>query len=446
MRRPRGPTRSSIAVMAESRSYLLAAYRTATTVAWPLATPLLAWRTHRGKEDPARRAERYGIASRPRPPGPLIWVHAASVGETVSVLPVAERLVASGELTCLLTTGTVTSTQVATGRLTPGLVHQYAPLDAARFVRRFLDHWRPGLALFAESELWPNMVTETADSGALLALVNARMSPRSHARWQRRGPAMIRQMLSRFDLCLAQSEGDAERLEALGACEVMRTGNLKFDVPAPQADPQSLSELSAALSGRPCWAAASVHPGEDNAVRDAHMAIAGRLPGMMTILAPRHPERGAEIAARFRAAGLTVARRTADRAPGHKTDIFIMDTIGELGLVFTLAPVVFMGGSLVPHGGQNPIEPAKHSSAVLHGPHIHNFADIYAALDEAGGAQMVGGAEELGGAVARLLDEPRTAQRQAAIAASVVDGFSGALERTLAALEPLVARATGARE
>lgn len=428
--------------MADPASRLLAAYRLATRAAGPLAQPLLAWRLRRGKEDPARLAERYGVASRARPAGPLVWVHAASVGETVSVLPLVDRIVAGARLNVLLTSGTVTSARIAEARLGAGLIHQYAPLDGPRFVRRFLDHWRPGLAIFAESELWPNMILEAAGRGIGLCLVNARMSDRSFNRWRGRGAAMARQLLGRFELCLAQSEIDAGRLSALGAARVSTTGNLKFDVPPPPAAEADLAQLSAAIAARPCWAAASLHPGEDETVLEAHALIAAARPGLLTILAPRHPERGAEIAARARAAGLRTACRSSERVPQSGTDVFVMDSIGELGLVFRLALVAFMGGSLVPHGGQNPIEPAKLGAGIVHGPHVANFADIYAALDASGGALTAGDAAGIAGHVATLLDDRAAAAMQAQAARDTLARFTGALERTMVHLEPLLAAAS----
>jgi 3-deoxy-D-manno-octulosonic-acid transferase len=428
---------------------VLGADRVATSMAHPLAGPLLSWRTRHGKEDPAHRQERYGEASSPRPEGPLVWFHAASVGETMSVLPMIERILNDGGISVLLTTGTMTSTRIAKARLGAGgsadrAIHQYVPLDGPRFVRRFLGHWKPGMAIFAESELWPNLIIETARSGARLSLVNARMSDRSFRRWQK-GSSMIGVLLSHFDLCLAQSEGDAERLQVLGAKPVICSGNLKYDVPAPAADGAELSRFAGALADRPRWAAASLHPGEIEAILDTHQTLAAGRPDLLTIIAPRHPERGPEIAAAAAARGLKVATRSFGEMPAADTDIYLFDTIGEMGLVYRLAPIVFMGGSLVPHGGQNPIEPAKLTTAILHGPHIHNFADVYAALHAAGGAEAVRDADSLAGKVEAFLTEPGSVGRHAAAANSAVTAFSGALDRSMDALEPHLAAVAGGR-
>jgi 3-deoxy-D-manno-octulosonic-acid transferase len=426
------------------RSFVLGAYRAATSVAHPIAGLILHWRLRRGKEDPEHKQERYGRASLPRPEGPLVWVHAASVGETMSVLPMIDRIIESRRATVLLTTGTMTSTSIAKARLGDRAIHQYVPLDGPRFVRRFLSHWRPGLAIFAESELWPNLIIETARSGTRLSLVNARMSNRSFRRWQK-GPAMIGALLSRFDLCLAQSEGDAERLRLLGADPVICAGNLKYDVPAPAADETELAGLVGAFGERPRWAAASVHPGEIDAVLAAHATLARKRPGLITIIAPRHPERGADVVTAASALNLKVAVRSGGRMPEADTDVVVFDTIGEMGLVYRLAPVVFMGGSLVPHGGQNPIEPAKLATAILHGPHVHNFADVYAALQAAGGAEAVADAEALATRADALLAAPAEVGRHAEAANSAVTAFAGALDRAMAALDPLLTATAGGR-
>ncbi len=439
MRRPSAPMPWLIGE-AMGESSLLGAYRLATRLAHPLAGPLLAWRLRRGKEDGARLGERYGTPGLERPAGPLVWVHAASVGETVSVLPLLERIVAMSAVSGLITTGTVTSARVAGSRLGEGLMHQFAPLDGPRFVGAFLDHWRPAAAIFAESELWPNMILETARRGVPLALVNARMSERSFARWRQRGSAMAKALLGRFDVCLAQSQADADRLAVLGAAGVQATGNLKFDVPPPPADEAELAALAAAIGDRPCWLAASLHPGEDAQVIAAHGKLAARFPRLVTLMAPRHPERGAEVAGRIAEAGLAPARRSVDMRPRAETDIFVMDSIGELGLAFRLAPVVLMGGSLVPHGGQNPIEAAKLEVAILHGPHVSNFAEIYAALDGESGAVRISGADAMAGIVSDLLASPDARQAQCRAAARVLARFAGPLDRTLTALEPILGR------
>jgi 3-deoxy-D-manno-octulosonic-acid transferase len=404
----------------------------------PLAPLLLSARLRRGKEDPARWRERQGEAGRPRPDGPLCWMHGASVGEAVTMLPLAHRLIARG-CKVLMTTGTVTSAAVMAQRLPEGAVHQYVPLDVPAFVTRFLDHWEPDMAVFAESELWPSMLAGVKRRRVPLILVNGRMSRRSFGRWQR-APATIRAMLRAFDLCLAQSVPDGERLASLGAPQVLATGNLKFDVPPPPADEAALLALRQAIAGRPVWLAASSHEGEESLAAAVHARLAPAFPGLLTLLAPRHPERGGAIRAALTAGGLTALRRSTGDLPGPSTAVYVADTMGEMGLLYRVARVVFVGGSLVRHGGQNPVEPAKLGAAVLHGPHVHNFVEAYAALDGAGGALAVSDGAALADQVARLLSDEAAAQAVSVAAAGAVAALSGALDRTMAALEPTLAR------
>ncbi len=415
----------------------VAAYRAGLTLLEPAASGLLAWRQRRGLEERARLPERRGHPGRARPDGALVWMHGASVGETLSLVPLAERLTGRG-LSVLVTSGTRTSAVVMARRLPPGAFHQFMPLDVPRYMRRFLDHWRPDLALLAESEIWPNAVIELEARQVPLILVNGRMSERSFRRWQR-WPTAIGALLERFSLCLAQTPADAERFASLGALRVSVSGNLKFDAPPPPADPHAVAQLSGALAGRPVWLAASTHPGEEEAVIAAHRSLLDRVPHILTVLIPRHPDRGADVAEMTQTEGLRPAVRSRGEPPDRAAQIYVADTVGETGLFYRVAPVVFMGGSLVPHGGQNPIEPAKLGAAILHGPHVHNFADVYALLDRAGGAEAVPDSAGLAREVHALLADPARTRAMARIAGEAVAGVAGAVERTLRAIEPYLA-------
>jgi 3-deoxy-D-manno-octulosonic-acid transferase len=417
----------------------LSLYRLGLIVLEPAAAALLRRRVRQGKEDPARLPERRGIAGRARPAGPLAWLHGASIGETLSLMALVEHLIRRG-VNVLVTSGTRTAAALVARRLPPGAVHQFVPLDAPRYVRRFLDHWRPDLALVAESEIWPNTIVELDRRRIPLVLVNGRMSERSFRRWSR-FPTIARALLGRFALCLAQTPADAERLYGLGAERVEVAGNLKFDASPPPADARALAHLSGLLSGRPVWLAASTHAGEEEVAVAVHQTLAGSFRGLLTIVVPRHPERGGEVAALARAAGLEAAQRSRDGEPARGTELYVADTVGELGLFYRLSPLVLVGGSLVRHGGQNPIEPAKLGAAILHGPHVHNFADVYAALDGAGGALPVSDGADLTRAVAELLIDAGRMRDMARAAAGTVEGLGGALSRTMQAIEPFIARA-----
>lgn len=416
--------------------FSIRAYRALTTMATPFAPLLLDWRAQRGKEDRERAAERLGLAQLERPYGRLAWLHGASVGETISLLPLIERITRRG-IHVLVTSGTVTSAEIMARRLPGGAFHQYVPLDAPRFMARFLDHWRPDLILIAESELWPALMTEAAERQVPLVIVNGRMSERSFRRWQKM-PNTISTLLGTVDLCLAQSEADERRYRDLGAARVINSGNLKFDVPSPPADPAKLAALTGLIAGRPVWLAASTHPGEEEIVLEAHRTVGGRLAGLLTIIAPRHPQRGTEIADKAQAAGLRAALRSQGTVPESKHQIYVADTMGELGILFRLSPLVFMGGSLVPHGGQNPIEPGKVATAVIHGPHVHNFADIYAALDRSGGALPVVDAASLTSSLSSLLTDQTKLRQMGRAAFDTVEALGGATERTLQAIDPIL--------
>jgi 3-deoxy-D-manno-octulosonic-acid transferase len=413
---------------------LLRAYQLLSTLATPLAPTLLARRLKRGKEDPARLDERYGASRIDRPRGPLVWVHGASVGELLAVGPLVERI-RSKDFAVLCTSGTVSSAQVAEQRFPKTVIHQFVPIDAPRFVERFFDHWKPDLALFVESDLWPNLIITAKERNVPLILVNGRVSERSFNRW-RIVPSTIGSLLRRFDLCLAQSAGHAARYRDLGAPRITTTGNLKLDVPEPPADAAALAALRTAVGDRPTIAAASTHAGEETALIEAHRRLRNTFPRLLTIIVPRHPDRGPGIVEIANAAGLSTTLRSRDAQPDRDDDIYVVDTMGELGLVYRVAPIVFVGGSLASHGGQNPIEPIKLGAAILHGPHVWNFSEIYAALDAAHGADLVADVGKLAVRLGALLKD--AGQRDALVAAAreTVKTLGGALERTLAALDP----------
>jgi 3-deoxy-D-manno-octulosonic-acid transferase len=418
----------------ERLPWTLRAYRRIAGLATPLSRIVLARRLARGKEHPQRLAERRGETRIARPPGPLIWAHGASVGEMLAVIPLVES-VRARNFNVLVTSGTVTSARLAEERLPPNVIHQFVPLDTPRYTARFLDHWQPNLALLAESDLWPNLIMACSEKSIPLILVNGRLSERSFTRW-RYLPHTISALLGRFDLCLTQSDADAERYSELGAPRVSMTGNLKLDVPAPPVDAGRLAAMRAVVRQRPVIAAASTHPGEEAVIIDAVRRLRQSFPGLLTIIAPRHPERGAGVVEIATAAGLNAVARSRGLLPDRGTDVYVADTIGELGLIYRLAPIVFMGGSLVRHGGQNPIEAAKLGAAVLHGPHVWNFSEIYQALDEAHGAEEVLDVNRLAVRIGAWLNDAALRKQVADAGLATVDKLGGALRRTLAAIEP----------
>src|SRR6476620_2884688 len=285
--RPSGVRRP---LLANSLPMTLRVYRKLSYAMVPLSPALISRRLKLGKEDPARFGERRGLSADIRPAGPLVWIHGASVGEVLAAAALIERLRALN-LRILLTSGTVTSAAIVAKRFPADIIHQYVPYDSPRYVARFLDHWRPSLALFSESDLWPNLILSSAARRLPMVLINGRMSQRSFPRW-RRVSNTISALLGRFEVCLAQSETDAERFTALGSRNVVTTGNLKLDVPAPPADPAKLEKLMAVTRARPIVVAASTHPGEEEMLVQAHRALVGFFASRLTIIGPRHPGRG----------------------------------------------------------------------------------------------------------------------------------------------------------
>jgi 3-deoxy-D-manno-octulosonic-acid transferase len=412
------------------------AYRVTTAALTPLAVLYLMHRRRRGKEDAARFGERFGFAGRERPPGPLLWMHAASVGEANSLLALIERLRQQRpEIGLLVTTATVASARLLDRQLPAGATHQFAPVDLRGCVERFLDRWRPDMAIWVESELWPNLVLATHARAIPMMLLNARLSARSYQGWQRL-PGLIRPMLAAFDVCLAQDDEQAARFRRLGAAGAASVGDLKTAAAMLPVDPAALTALRRQIGARPVWVAASTHPGEEEAAAAAHRLLAAQLRNPLTIIAPRHERRGDEVAALLGERGLRVARRSRNEAIGGDTEIYLADTMGELGLFYRLAGIAFIGGSLAAQGGHNPFEAARLDCAVLHGPDMSNCAGMAAALAGEGASETVRDAAELAAAVAQLLAEPNTRAERAAAGARAAAAGLATLDRVLQRLEP----------
>ena len=420
---------------------LIPLYRGLTTLLGPAVRLYLGRRLKHGKEDALRFGEREGRASRARPPGPLVWIHAASVGEAISTLAFIDRLVAERPaLNILVTTGTVTSARLLGTRLPTGHAwHQYVPVDRPIYVRRFLEHWRPDLAIWVESELWPNLIVETRRRRVPIILLNGRMSLASYRRWQR-VPSMIRPLLAGFDLCLAQDAVQAERFARLGAPRALTVGDLKAAAAPLPADQPALDALEVALGARPRWLAASTHEGEEALAVEAHLRLRDRLPALCTIIAPRHPVRGAEIAALAARHGLKPARRSEDETLAPDVAVYIADTLGELGIFYRLAGLTFIGGSTGKLGGHNPLEAALLDCAILHGPDMANTAAVAEALRAAGGAEVVSDAASLAAALERLLTDPELRARRAAAAGTVAARQRNVLDAVLDRLAPWLDR------
>jgi 3-deoxy-D-manno-octulosonic-acid transferase len=409
-----------------------------------LLTPLVRWhlvaRRRRGREHPTRWPERFGTPGAPRPPGPLVWLHGASVGEALSAEPLIAWLrIHHPDATLLLTTGTVTSAAVAAERFGDAVRHQFVPIDLPAAARRFLDHWRPDVALWLESELWPTLLRATAARGVPIVLINGRLSAGSHRRWRRVRP-VARAILATFRLMLAQSETDAARLRDLAGTPVACPGNLKRAGPPLPHDDTLLAALRARVGRRPLWLAASTHPGEETIILRTHAYLAARRrPDLLTVIVPRHPARGPEIRDMIAANGFPAGLRSAGDQLGVRADVYVADTLGELGLWYRLADVAFVGGTLVPHGGQNPLEGARLGCAQLYGPGMSNFTEFAGGLVAAGAAETVADDNELMIALEDLLDDPARRRAMGAAGTRYAAGGDDVVARVADALAPILA-------
>jgi 3-deoxy-D-manno-octulosonic-acid transferase len=413
----------------------LRAYRYATTALEPIAPFALRRRMRRGKENPERLPERLGVASRARPPGTLIWIHAASVGESLSVLPLIDALLAEAGRSVLVTSGTVTSAQLMAERLPRHAIHQFSPVDTPGAVARFLDHWRPRIGLFVDSEIWPNTIAAAHERGVGLAIVNGRMSEKSFTSWSK-AKRMAARLFSLYEICLVQDAETASRFKNLGATSVQITGSLKSDSPPLPADPEMLADLRKRIGDRPIFLATNTHAGEDELVLGVHDALRVRFPSLLTIIVPRHPERRADIVAAC--GSRAVALRSRGDKPGANIDVYIADTLGELGLFYRLTGFAFIGKSLTGEGGQNPLEAARLGCVVIAGPHTANFSEAYDAIFVAQGLGRVSSPAEIETLATRLLIEPAATRNLGEAAAMAVRALGGALERTRLAVEAML--------
>ena len=414
----------------------LAGYRLLLGLAEPFAPLLLRRRAKRGKEDPRRLPERMGLPSRDRPKGPLVWMHGASVGETLSLLPLVERLRAERpDINLLMTSGTSTSADLMARRLPGSVPHQYVPIDGPRAAKRFLAYWRPDLAIFAEGEVWPNLLLGAKARGAKLALISARISAKTAAGWAR-FPKSAARVFGAFDLILPQDEASAARLEALGARPGGRL-NLKLAGTPLPADAAALAAARAAAEGRPILLAASTHSGEDEMVLDAY-AHADRQRGALLVIAPRHSERGVGVAVLARSRQFRASIRSRGE-PLAGSQVHVADTLGELGMWFRVAAAAYIGGGMSKRiGGHNPLEAARLDCPVISGPQVRNWAEVYAALEAAGAVSIVRTSRDLGDAFERALTDPDAMKAQAARARALVDGQAAALDAGWIRLTPLL--------
>ncbi|EJF78133.1 hypothetical protein ME7_00124 [Bartonella birtlesii LL-WM9] len=401
----------------------------------PVVPFYLLFRTIRGKEEQGRQKERLGKGHKIRPQSPLIWLHAASVGETLALVPLIDYILLL-KISVLLTTCTVTSSSLVKKKFGNRLIHQYAPLDLDLAVRRFLSHWKPDLALICESEIWPVRIKELAKMHIPQILVNAHMSKRSFQAWKKR-PVLANYIFKNIDLAIAQNDRDVTYYHALGVKSVALSGNLKADI-VPVEDQTLLTYYRRALGNRPVWAAISTHEGEEEIAFEVHRILKDYLPDLLTIIVPRHPERLEDLLKKCNNENLRFVRRSSNAVPDKNTDILWGDTIGEMGLFLRLSKVSFIGKSLCGDGGHNPLELALFGSAILTGPHVSNFQEMFEQFLTHEAAYMIQDTKQLAIQVYRLLTDEILRQEMTNKAYEIATGMAGALERTLKILDPFL--------
>ncbi len=422
------------------KTRLLKTYSGATRVLAPALPLWLHHRVTKGKEDPSRLSERKGISKISKPQGHVIWMHAASVGESQMLMPVLNRILAARpDFHVVITTGTITSAELLEKQLPTNAIHQYAPADHPKAVSNFLAHWQPEMVIFAESELWPNMLMMAKEKGIPMALINARMSTNSIQRWAKRGKKSGQALLSSFDVILAADTQTADGLSWLLGKDIECAGNLKDAAPALPCDADELKRLKAATKRRAIWCAASTHKGEEELIAQSVIEIKKSIPNALLILAPRHPERAKEVKDILTKAGLKSLRRSSHRLPTRETDVYIVDSIGHMGMVYRLAKVGFIGGSLVQGlSGHNPLEPARLGCTIIAGKHISSFADAYMALFRYDGATRILSDQELAPSILKFLKNEKTRKAQSDAALQFAQSRNDVLEYVWDRISPLL--------
>mgnify|MGYP001446778791 CR=1 FL=1 len=417
---------------------LLRAYRGLTSAGLPIINLLLQRRVKQGKENVSRIEERRGLASEKRPDGPLLWIHAASLGETQSILSLIDRLSSDRpSLNILMTTGTVTSADLIRDRKPKKTIHQFMPVDRITWIRRFLNHWKPDLVIWVESEFWPNLLLETKARNTPIVLLNARISERSYKRWkQAQNSAEL--LMSCFSIILAQDNLVSKRLQSLGAKDVRTMGNLKTEALPLPANASELLVLQDEIGTRPVWLAASTHESEEIVAGEVHKSLVKTVPQILTIIVPRHPQRAENIYKELSKNGLIISRRSLKESITEDVDIYLVDSTGELGLFYRIAQIVFIGGSLIPHGGQNLLEAALLNCAILHGPHMDNFIDIAEELEKANACIKINDAKDLAREIEKLLFKFDDAEKMAKAGIIIAKSHHGILDNVLETLEPFL--------
>jgi 3-deoxy-D-manno-octulosonic-acid transferase len=384
-----------------------------------------------GKEDTERYTEKFGIASKPRPDKKVIWFHAASVGELNSILPLINDLIPKHKTTSfLVTTGTVTSAKIIEKAKLERTIHQFVPVDTPQAVEAFLKHWKPDLAIFVESEIWPNLLVQTSKKTDVL-LLNARLSDNSFRMW-RRATKLAKFLLAKFTLILPSTKSDMEKISYFVSPKKLKhIGNLKYAAPKPYCNEVELKKLQKAIGKRPIWLASSTHKGEEEEIIKTHLALLKEHRNLLTIILPRHPNRGLEILDLCSSYKASAVLRSTEKPITEKTGIYIADSIGEIGIFYTLANIVFVGGSLINHGGQNILEPARSNCAIVTGVHTFNFKEIVSKFLKADAIQIAQSQTDLLSKVSELLGSKKLVEKYSTTALTIANEVNSILDETV---------------
>ena len=355
------------------------------------------------KEDPARFRERFARTRLKRPEGTLFWFHGASNGECLSFLSLIRRYQEQyPQAHFLITSQTLTSSELVKAKLPKHSMHQFIPLDHPIFVKRFLDHWQPDVVFWTESELWPTMIHKVSEKSPLI-LLNGRISDHTYRLWKK-VPKFSKSLLEKFSLIFCQSNNAAEKFKKLGALHALYVGNLKFSGKPLGANPEKVKELKADLKDRPVWTASCTHPGEEEIIVQAHKLIKKSIKNIVTIIVPRHPHRSDKLRQLWERQNLKVAQRSKHETLKTNTDILLFDVTGELGLIYRACPITLIAGSLVDGiGGHNPLEAANLRSALCVGPYTKNNQEIYEAFQKENAVKIVKNAKTIATTVLDLI-------------------------------------------
>jgi len=376
-------------------------YKLLTYLLRPFLNIYLIFRKLKKKEHPSRYKEKLSNITTDRSKGFLIWFHVASVGEGLSILPLVRKFEKDEKIQKILITSiTLSSSEVLKKKLSKNIkiIHQFLPFDVPKFVNKFLNHWSPNLAIFIDSEIWPNLIFEIKKRKIPLLLVNGRITKKSFKKWNLLNK-FSKKVFEKFDLCISSNKDTENYLKILGAKNIKNFGNLKFSITRENVDEKLETSVLDKISNRKIWCAASTHSTEEYFCAQTHLILKSTYKDILTIVIPRHINRVKKIEKELLKLKLNVIFYSNLNKLNSETDILLVDVYGETSKFFNISKSVFLGGSLIKHGGQNPIEPSRHGSKIFHGPHINNFTEIYQYLKSLDATQNINTSDELASAI-----------------------------------------------